>query len=152
ISKASNRMTALNGKEPTVEELADELDLQAAEVSKAMGMAKTDLSIDARPGEEPDADPLSAFLESTTYPGPEESTMENFLRSDLTRLFEKYLKPREASVLKLYYGLEGEEPHTLEAIGKMFHLSRERIRQTKEAALKKLRDSPHAQLLQCYLN
>jgi len=152
ISKASDRMIALNGREPTLEELGAELDLEAAEVKKAMEMAKTDLSIDATPGEEPDADPLSSLLESKAYPGPEESMMESFLRNDLTRLFEKHLKPREAKVLRLYYGLDGEEPHTLEAIGKMFGLSRERIRQTKEVALKKLRESPHAELLQYYLN
>ena len=152
VSKAQNRMAALNGKEPTLEELADELGLDARDVKKAMDMAKTDLSIDAATGGDEDGDSLSAFIESSSYPAPEEKLMESFMREDIGKAFERYLKPREAQVLKLYYGLEGEESHTLESIGRMFGLSRERIRQTKEAALKKLRESPNTDQLKSYLN
>ena len=151
INKTSDRMRTLNGREPTPEELGHELGLKAKDVEKAIEMAKTDLSIDAVSGEHGDGDPLSAFLKSSAYPGPEESLTESFLRSDLARAFE-HLKAREAKILRLYYGLEGEQPHTLDAIGKMFGLSRERIRQTKEAALKKLRKSPNIELLQSYIN
>lgn len=152
VSKAQDRMIASNGREPTLEELAEELGLDALDVKKAMDMAKTDLSIDAATGEEEDGDALSAFIESNAYPAPEEKLMQNFLREDLGKAFQKYLNQREALVLKLYYGLDGEESHTLESIGKMFGLSRERIRQTKEAALKKLRESPNTDLLRSYLN
>ena len=151
INRASDKMRTLTGREPTPEELGHELGLEARDIKKAIEMAKTDLSIDAVSSVDGAGDPLSSFLESSAYPGPEESLMESFLRSDLTRAFE-HLKAREAKVLKLYYGLEDEVPHTLEAIGKMFGLSRERIRQTKEAALKKLRKSPYVELLQSYLN
>lgn len=152
VSKAQDRMIAATGREPSIEELAEELGLDSTDVKKAMNMAKTDLSIDAATGGDDDGDSLSAFIESTVYPAPEEKLMESFLRDDLGKAFRKYLKPREAEVLKLYYGLEGKESHTLESIGRMFGLSRERIRQTKEAALKKLRESPHTDLLRSYLN
>jgi len=152
VNKAQDRMIALNGREPTLEELAEELGLELLDVKKAMDMAKTDLSIDAATGDDDDGDALSAFIESDSYPAPEEKLMQSFLREDLGKVFQKYLSQREALVLKLYYGLEGEESHTLESIGKMFGLSRERIRQTKEAALKKLRESPNTDLLRSYLN
>jgi RNA polymerase primary sigma factor len=152
VNKALDRMIATNGKEPTMEELASELGLDLIDVKKAMYMAKTDLSIDATAGDEEDGDSLSAFIESNSYPAPEETLMLSFLREDLGKAFQKYLNSREAQVLKLYYGLEGEKSHTLESIGRMFGLSRERIRQTKEAALKKLRESPNTDLLRSYLN
>lgn len=152
VNKAQNRMIALNGKEPTIEELADELGLEVLDVKKAMDMAKTDLSIDAATGSDEDGDSLSSFIESNSYPAPEEKLMESFMREDIGKAFQRYLKPREAQVLKLYYGLDGEESHTLESIGRMFGLSRERIRQTKEAALKKLRESPNTDQLKSYLN
>ncbi len=152
VNKATERMTTMNGREPTLEELAEELGLDTLDVKKAMDVAKTDLSLDAVAGEHDDGDSLIAFIESDTYAGPEETLMESFMKEDLERALDKYLRPREAQVLRLYYGLEGEEPRTLEHIGKLFGLSRERIRQTKEAALRKLRESAHTELLRSYLN
>jgi RNA polymerase primary sigma factor len=152
VNKAVDRMTAENGREPTVEELAGELGLDPADIKKAMDMAKTDLSIDAAAGDEDDGDSLSSFIESNSCPAPEDKLMQSFLREDLGKAFQKYLNSRESQVLRLYYGLDGEESHTLESIGRMFGLSRERIRQTKEAALKKLRESPNTETLRSYLN
>jgi RNA polymerase primary sigma factor len=151
VNKASAKISAKKGREATVEELARKLDLEPADIKRSFEMARTDLSLDAVMGENGEGDPLSSFLESTAYPGPEQSLLSEFLRTDISEVLE-HLTPREAKVLKLYYGLDGEHPHTLESIGRIFGLSRERIRQTKEAALTKLRKSPEADSLQSYLN
>lgn len=139
VARARARLSQKAGREPTVQEIAKRLGLDAKEVADAMSLAKRDISLDA-PFSEDESLSISDLLKSTTYPSPE----EQFLRESFEKEIEKEIKnlsPREAQIVTLYFGLGQERPHTLEEIGEKVGLSRERVRQIKERALKKLRRS-----------
>ncbi|KPJ54169.1 RNA polymerase subunit sigma [candidate division TA06 bacterium DG_24] len=148
IAKAAKELGQKRGRDPTVDEIARQLKVEASEVSDAMAIAKSDISLDAPVTEEDDC--LVNIIEATTYPSPEELTKRNTFRDELERALD-ILTPREARILILYFGLGEENPHTLEEIGAQMRLSRERVRQIKEKALKKLRHSPESVRLRIYL-
>jgi RNA polymerase primary sigma factor len=148
IAKAAKELGQKRGRDPTVEEIAEQLKVETSEVSDAMAIAKSDISLDAPVTEEDDC--LVNIIEATTYPSPEELAKRNTFRDDLEKALET-LSPREARILVLYFGLGEENSHTLEEIGAQMRLSRERVRQIKEKALKKLRHSPESVRLHVYL-
>lgn len=137
-----------NGREPSVEEIAKALNLTPDEVRKAISMAKQDISLDA-PIKSTDNLYFYDVISSKSYPSPEEVFFRKNFKSEIMRQLKK-LPPREFKILVLYFGLDGERPHTLEEIGNKLNLSRERIRQLKEKALNKIRNFPDAVLLQSY--
>jgi len=136
------------GREPSEEEIAKALKLKTQEVKRAISMAKQDISLDA---------PVSStenlyFIDiifSKTYPSPEEIFSRKNFKNEIMRQLKK-LPAREFKILILYFGLNGERPHTLEEIGQTLDLSRERVRQLKEKALTKVRNFPDSFLLQSY--
>jgi RNA polymerase primary sigma factor len=93
---------------------------------------------------------LLSFLEDEDSPNPEERTLDSLRVSEIRRAIAS-LEPREARVLRLYYGLDGNQPLTLEEIGSIFGLSRERIRQIKERGLRRLRNTRRARRLETFL-
>jgi RNA polymerase primary sigma factor len=114
-----------------------------------MSIAMAHLSLDAplAPGED---NKLLDYLADENRLGPEQETFENALRSNVEAALSK-LKPREAKILRLYYGLEGEEAMTLEEIGQQLGVTRERVRQIKERALARLRHISQARSLESFL-
>ena len=90
------------------------------------------------------------ILENQQLPETDSEVMENSLKQEVEEVLKK-LTSREAKILKLYYGLDGEKPHTLEEVGYIFKLTRERVRQIKEKALQKLRNSSTSKALRIYL-
>jgi RNA polymerase primary sigma factor len=149
IGKRSSALVQELGREPTVGELAEGLDVDPDELHKTMSIAMAHLSLDAPtiPGED---NKLLDYLPDEYQPGPEEEAFEKDLKEKVEAALCK-LKDREAKILRLYYGLDGKEAMTLEQIGQDLGVTRERVRQIKERALARLRHYSQAQSLESFL-
>jgi RNA polymerase primary sigma factor len=150
IGRRSSTLLQELGREPTVEELADELDLSEDEVQRTLAISQTHLSLDAplTPGED---NRLLDYLPDQFSAGPDDETYERALASTVEEALGT-LKDREARVLRLYFGLEdGHDPMTLEEIGAMLGITRERVRQIKEKALVRLRHASRARYLETFI-
>jgi RNA polymerase primary sigma factor len=133
------------GRAPTNEEIAAGMNMTEEEVEMTVAIAQTHLSLDAplTPGEE---SRLLDYLPDTTSPTPDEEALDQALMESIHEALAS-LKEREARVLALYFGLEGQEPTTLEEIGASLGITRERVRQIKEKALARLRRAKSAKAL-----
>ena len=89
-------------------------------------------------------------LQNDSLPGPEKNLVVDSLRKDIERSLAT-LTPREGDVVRLYFGLNGKHPLTLEEIGERFELTRERVRQIKEKAIRRLKHTSRSRMLQSYL-
>jgi RNA polymerase primary sigma factor len=149
MSRTETFLSQELGREPTDKEIAKALDDSVANVRNARRMTAAEVSLDA-PIDRTDKD---AATLGERFAGQEGSEIEdhtdgNLMREFIDRVFEKYLTPRECRILYLYYGLEeGSEGMTLEKIGALMGVTRERIRQIRERAFEKLRESPDGQAL-----
>jgi len=128
-------------EEPSAEDLAGILDVKVEEIREALLAGRNAMSLDSRFEEEGDRRNLLEVIPSHEEPPDVFLESEDFVRIISEEL--SYLEDREARILRLYFGLNGEEPMTLEKIGVLFGLTRERIRQLKERALAKLRHPTH---------
>jgi RNA polymerase primary sigma factor len=148
IGKRSSALVQELGREPTVGELAEGLEVNAEELYKTMSIAMAHLSLDAPlvPGED---NKLLDYLPDENT-GPEQEAFEKALKNNVEAALST-LKPREARILRLYYGLDGEEAMTLEEIGQQLGVTRERVRQIKERALARLRHVSRARSLESFL-
>ena len=148
IGRRSSTLLQELGREPTVEELADDLDITQDEVERTLSISQSHLSLDApmTPGED---NRLLDYLPDQYAPGPEDAAYEQALKHTIEEALHS-LKEREAKILRLYFGLDGQEPMTLEEIGTILGVTRERIRQIKEKALVRLRHASRARFLETY--
>jgi len=135
--KAGRELFYVMGREPTAEEIATHLNVSPEEIKQATELAQRDISLDA---EIKNAENLylADVIEEKTYPSPEEVFLRKNLLYELRHNLAN-LPDRERTVLEKYFGLDGQRPHTLEEIGKELGVSRERVRQIKERAIKLLR-------------
>jgi RNA polymerase primary sigma factor len=149
IGKRSSALLQELGREPTVEEIAEGMDITQEEVAKTLSISQGHLSLDAplSPGED---NKLLDYLPDTQNPGPDDETFEHALTESIEEVLST-LKEREARILRLYFGLDGQEPMTLEEIGGMLGITRERVRQIKEKALARLRHVSRAKALESFL-
>src|SRR5919202_1057147 len=149
IGKRANALLQELGREPTHEEIAEEMDITEEEVAKTISISQTHLSLDAplTPGED---NKLLDYLPDNLTPTPDEMTFEKALTESIEEALS-HLKEREAKILRLYFGIDGEEPMTLEQIGSLLGITRERVRQIKEKALSRLRHVSRARALESYL-
>ena len=133
------------GREPTAIEIAEEVDLPRQEVEKTLAIARAHISLDApvAPGED---GRLLDYLPDRVSPSPDEPILEKALTEALEAALGT-LHAREAKVLRLYFGLGDEDPMSLEGIGSRLGVTRERVRQIKEQALKRLRHASRANVL-----
>jgi RNA polymerase primary sigma factor len=150
IGKRSSSLFQELGREPTVDELADELDLSHDEIQRTLAISQSHLSLDAplTPGED---NRLLDYLPDQFSPGPDDETYDRALCDTIEEALGT-LKEREAKILRLYFGLEGKEPMTLEEIGAVLGITRERVRQIKEKALVRLRHASRARFLETFLS
>ncbi len=146
ISKVSRRLGQGREVEPDVEEIAQELDLPAQEVLDTMLCARSVRSLDET-FEEDDERSLMNILSDERQGPPDAEIMESSARAHLESILES-LDVRELRIIRLYFGLDGAEALTLEQIGGLMNLTRERVRQLKERALGKLRHPARYQALQ----
>jgi RNA polymerase primary sigma factor len=149
IGKRANSLLQELGREATHAEIAEGMDITEEEVAKTMSISQTHLSLDAplTPGED---NKLLDYLADNISPTPEDQTFERALTEAIEESLSS-LKEREAKILRLYFGLDGEEPMTLEQIGSLLGITRERVRQIKEKALSRLRHVSRARALESYL-
>ena len=149
IGKRANALLQELGREATHAEIADGMDITVEEVAKTMSISQAHLSLDApiTPGED---NKLLDYLPDNLNPPPDEQTFEKALTEAVEESLAS-LKEREAKILRLYFGLDGEEAMTLEQIGALLGITRERVRQIKEKALSRLRHVSRARALESFL-
>ena len=133
------------GREPTPDEIADELETTVREVRDVLRMAQQPISLEKPIGEEEESE-LGDFVEDQTAESPFEQAAEHLRQENLRRALNA-LPAREREVIEMRFGLTGERPYTLEEVGRAFNVTRERIRQIENHTLKKLEALPEAQRL-----
>jgi RNA polymerase primary sigma factor len=137
IVRSERKLRAELGREPTTPEIATDLDLTLDEVEHIRRSAQTPVSLEKPVGDEEESE-FGHFLTDETAPLPEEAA-EVTMRKEALRAILGTLSQRERRVLELRYGLDGEQPKTLDEVGRTFNVTRERIRQIENQCLKKLR-------------
>ncbi|HEY6435979.1 MAG TPA: RNA polymerase sigma factor RpoD/SigA, partial [Ignavibacteriaceae bacterium] len=133
IGKAYSTLEQEFEREPSPEELAEELEMNVDDVSEAMTLSAKAVSMDA-PFNQTEENRLLDVLENEELPAPDNILMSESLKEEVERALSK-LDAREAEVIRLYFGFGTDEPLTLEEIGERFNLTRERVRQIKEKAI-----------------
>jgi len=149
INKAFARLEQENERPPSAEEIAIELDMTVSDVKGSMKISGRHVSMDA-PLIEGENSNLYDVLNSGESPIPDKRLLHESLEIEILRALET-LTPREADVLKLYFGLGDAQPMTLEEIGETFDLTRERVRQIKEKAIRRLKHTSRSKILRTYL-
>ncbi|HUV37326.1 MAG TPA: RNA polymerase sigma factor RpoD/SigA [Patescibacteria group bacterium] len=150
IGKVARQLDQELGRTPEVSEIAEKLNLSNEEVRDTMQIANSHLSLDSSFNSDQEDNSLVDYLADDNQEPPDEMTYMNALSEDMQKALAT-LTDRERKILVLYFGLEGEEPLTLEEIGKKMHLTRERIRQIKEKAILRLRHSTRSKYLKGYV-
>jgi RNA polymerase primary sigma factor len=150
IGKISSSLEQEYGREPSPDEIAKELELSAVEVSDTLKISNSHLSLDA-PFSISEDNSLMDVLEDEFQPAPDEDLLSESLRLEIEKALDS-LSAREAEVINLYFGLNSEKALTLEEIGARFNLTRERVRQIKEKAIRRLRHASRSKSLRAYLN
>jgi RNA polymerase primary sigma factor len=138
-----------NERPPSAEEIAKKLDMTVNDVKESMKNSGRHVSMDAPLIEGEDSN-LYDVLNSGESPNPDRQLLHESLRIEINRALET-LTPREADVVKLYFGLGEHQPMTLEEIGETFDLTRERVRQIKEKAIRRLKHTSRSKILMTYL-
>ena len=137
ISRSERKLRGELGREPTSAEIALDLDLTLDEVEQIKRSAQTPVSLEKPVGDEEESE-FGHFLTDESEPLPDEAA-EVAMRREALRSILGALSPRERQVLELRYGLDGQQPRTLDEVGRAFNVTRERIRQIEHQSLKKLR-------------
>ena len=149
VSKISRQLLQDYGREPTSEEIAQELGMSVDKVREIMKIAQDPVSLETPIGEEEDSH-LGDFIPDDDSPAPADAASYTLLREQLNEVLNT-LTPREAQVLRLRFGLEDGKTRTLEEVGRVFNITRERIRQIEAKALRKLRHPSRSKRLKDYL-
>lgn len=151
INKAFSELEQRFERPPSADELAEFLEFTPDEVKQSMANNGRHISMDA-PLVDGDESSSSMYdvLVNDSLPGPEKELVTESLRKDIERSLST-LTAREGDVVRLYYGLNGKHPMTLEEIGERFDLTRERVRQIKEKAIRRLKHTSRSRMLKSYL-
>ncbi len=150
LIRTSRHLLQQNGREPTPEEIAKEMEIPVEKVMEIQKIAQDPVSLETPIGEEDDSH-LGDFIQDEDSPAPQDSAAYTLLKEQLEDVMET-LTPREAKVLRLRFGLEDGKARTLEEVGKEFMVTRERIRQIEAKALRKLRHPSRSKKLRDYMN
>lgn len=149
IGKAYSHLEQEFEREPNPEELAKALEMDVEEISDVMTITGKPMSMDA-PFNQNDENSLHDVLVNDELPSPDDELMTESLKVEINRALN-VLNEREKEVLKMYFGIDSDQPLTLEEIGEKFNLTRERVRQIKEKAIRKLRHNSRSKNLKSYL-
>jgi len=150
LGKAYSKLEQEYERKPSASELAEELDMKTDEVTDTLQLYGRHVSMDAPFAGDDDKNSLIDVLPNEQQPAPDVKLMQESLKAEVESVLST-LSEREASVLRLYFGINGEHSATLEEIGERFNLTRERVRQIKEKALRTLRHPSRSQNLKAYL-
>jgi len=149
INRALAELEQRHEREPSIQEIAKTLELAPEEIKETMKHSNKPLSMDA-PLNEEEEDSMYDILESDENPSPDENLINESLNREIERALSS-LTEREAKIIRLYYGLGNKHPFTLEEIGEKISLTRERVRQIKEKAIKRLKHTTRNKILKSYL-
>ena len=149
LIRTSRHLLQQNGREPTPEEIAEEMEIPVEKVLEIQKIAQDPVSLETPIGEEDDSH-LGDFIQDDDSPSPQDAASYTMLREQLEEVM-KTLTPREAKVLRLRFGLDDGKARTLEEVGKQFNVTRERIRQIEAKALRKLRHPSRSKKLKEYM-
>ncbi len=152
INKVNNAFSRLEQdfqREPTSEEIAIALDMVPKDVKEALKASTRHVSMDA-PLKKDEENTLYDVISATDSDSPDSHLIDDSLRKEIERSLAT-LSTRESDIVKLYYGLNGEPPYSLEEIGKLFNLTRERVRQIKEKSIKRLKHTYRSKVLRSFL-
>ncbi|MBD1212481.1 MAG: hypothetical protein RLZZ29_120 [Cyanobacteriota bacterium] len=141
LKKAQRELKQKLSRNPTESEMAEALEITVHQLRQLQQLRRQALSLNHRVGKEEDTE-LMDLLEDEDNQSPEAKMNENMMRQEIWEVLGDVLTPREKDVISLRYGLTSSEPCTLEEVGNMFNLSRERVRQIQSKAMRKLR-RPH---------
>jgi RNA polymerase primary sigma factor len=149
INKMYAFLEQANERVPSAEEIAKELDMTVSDVKESMKNSGRHVSMDAPLVEGEDSN-LYDVLNTGESPNPDKKLLHESLKTEIERALET-LTPREADVVRLYFGLAQQHAMTLEEIGETFDLTRERVRQIKEKAIRRLKHASRSKILKTYL-
>ena len=149
VKKVSSQLLHKNGHEPSVDEIAQELNMPVDRVREIIRISQDPVSLETPIGEEEDSH-LGDFIPDELAPAPAEVASLSLLKEQLDDVLET-LTEREEKVLRLRFGLEDGRPRTLEEVGQRFQVTRERIRQIEAKALRKLRHPSRSKMLKDFL-
>ena len=149
LIRTSRHLLQQLGREPTPEEIAEEMEIPVEKVMEIQKIAQDPVSLETPIGEEDDSH-LGDFIQDDDSPAPHDSAAYTLLKEQLEEVMNT-LTPREAKVLKLRFGLEDGKARTLEEVGREFEVTRERIRQIEARALRKLRHPSRSKKLRDYM-
>lgn len=150
LIRTSRHLLQQLGREPTPEEIAQEMEIPVEKVIEIQKIAQDPVSLETPIGEEDDSH-LGDFIQDDDSPAPQDSAAYTLLKEQLEEVMST-LTPREAKVLKLRFGLEDGKARTLEEVGREFDVTRERIRQIEAKALRKLRHPSRSKKLRDYMS
>ena len=150
LIRTSRHLLQKLGREPSPEEIAEEIEMPVEKVMEIQKIAQDPVSLETPIGEEDDSH-LGDFIQDEDSPAPHDSAAYTLLKEQLEEVMNT-LTPREAKVLKLRFGLEDGKARTLEEVGREFEVTRERIRQIEAKALRKLRHPSRSKKLRDYMN
>lgn len=150
INKTFAKLEQELEREPNADEIAEALDLLPEDIRETMKNQGRHMSMDAPLGTMEDGGSMYELMENTTEDTPDHELIKESLRNEIDRALTS-LTAREADVVRLYYGLSGGHSHSLEEIGEKFELTRERVRQIKEKAVRRLKHASRSKVLKGYL-
>ena len=150
IRKASIHLEQVHQRVPSASEIAKELDMTVSSVKQSLKNSSRSLSMDAPFQEGENDNNLYDVISSGETPNPDKALIHESLKIEIDRALDT-LAPREADVVKLNFGLSGQPAMTLQEIGYTFELSRERVRQIREKAIRRLRQESKSHILKKYL-
>ncbi len=149
IGKVYSKLEQEHGREPSSDEIAEQLEMKGYDVRETLKVSKRHLSIDT-PFKIGENNSLLDVIENNHQPSPDAELMDHSLKMEIDLTLATLTK-REAEVVRLYFGLGTDQSLTLEEIGERFNLTRERIRQIKEVALRRLRHKSRSKILRSFL-
>ncbi|KAA3599325.1 MAG: RNA polymerase sigma factor RpoD/SigA [Calditrichaeota bacterium] len=149
ISKVASELEQISEREPTTTEIAEELNLNPYEVSNTLKISSRHSSLD-EPFQAGEKNSLLDVIPSDQKPSPDTALLTESLKIEIERVLDT-LTEREKKVIQLYFGIDREKPLTLEEIGEQFNLTRERVRQIKKKAIRRLRHKSRSRPLRSYL-
>ncbi|MBI5804791.1 RNA polymerase sigma factor RpoD/SigA [candidate division TA06 bacterium] len=153
INKAIHELQTLNpntGGKPSARQISKHSKISEAEVAELLGFSSNEVSLDA-PSIEGDGRTLGDTMENQDHSSPEQVLKSKTMGHDIKRVLS-LLTPREEKIVKMYYGLENNDEGTLDSIGRKFNISRERVRQLKDRALRKMKTADQSERLRAYLD
>lgn len=151
IERLKKEYIAVNGNEPELTELAEDLSLSKEHICDLISISREHISLDTPiDSSEKDSIKLSDSLEDTYYMQTEESVIDNSLKNEIAKLMGD-LSLKEADIIEQRFGLNGEIPQSLREIGDRYNLTKERIRQIEKRAIEKLKQFPKTRFLKAYI-